>query len=79
MICTQRNYRAGQFLSPTERCPECPWEEADIFHGTGGKWFYGWYCAVEPMTLVAETRPSHDHSSDKNSSPRGCGDVLGGV
>lgn len=45
-ICFNRQYRGGRFLSPYQICEGCIYEVGDLFHGTAGKSFYGWYCCT---------------------------------
>lgn len=46
-ICMDRKYMSSKYLSPRQRCEGCEWEISDLFHGTAGKSFFGWYCNFE--------------------------------
>jgi len=50
-FCTNRAYCGGQFLSPDPLCPDCPYETSDLFHGTSGRYFYQYYCGLDPVVM----------------------------
>lgn len=47
LFCTNRTYMSQAYLSPRRLCPGCSHELEDLFAGSSGVFFRGWFCTYK--------------------------------
>jgi len=71
-VCTSRNRFLNRYHTKEPQCNGCPHEVGDLFSGTGGLHFYGFYCGVDGG-VCGDIRPL------KNRPANGISDGHNGV